>query len=101
MFRSLNIASGEANLIDNISRRKKNLSVDIDYNHKPESNRARLNADFNDYRATRYLMAAEWDLSASKVYIVIYINLLNDFIFFSFIGNKQILEAKNRGSGAF
>ena len=66
MFRSLNIASGEANLIDNISRRKKNLSVDIDYNHKPESNRARLNADFNDYRATRYLMAAEWDLSASK-----------------------------------
>ena len=55
----LNIASGEAYLIDNISRRKKNLSVDIDYNHKPESNRGRLNADFNDYRATRYLMAAE------------------------------------------
>ena len=56
---SLNIASDDANHIDNISRRKNNLSSDIDYNHKPESNRGRLNAEFNDYRATRYLMAAE------------------------------------------
>ena len=55
----LNIASDDANHIDNISRRKNNLSGDIDYNHRPESNRGRLNADFNDYRATRYLMAAE------------------------------------------
>ena len=56
---SLNIASGDANHIDNISRRKNNLFSDIDYNHKPESNRGRLSADFNDYRATRYLKAAE------------------------------------------
>ena len=55
----LNIASDDANHIDNISRRKNNLTSDIDYNHKPESNRGRLNPDFNDYRATRYLMAAE------------------------------------------
>ncbi len=55
----LDIASSEANHIDNISRRKNNLTSDIDYNHKPESNRGRLNADFNDYRATKYLMASE------------------------------------------
>ena len=54
--------AGKAGLpaaVDNITRRKNNLPADIDYNHKPESNRGRLNAEFNDYRATRYLMAAE------------------------------------------
>ena len=54
----LNIASDDANHIDNISRRKNYLSSDIDYNHKPESNRGRLNADLNDYRATIYQTAA-------------------------------------------
>lgn len=55
----LDIASCEANHIDNISRRKNNLSTDVDYNHKPDSNRGRFNAEFIDYRATRYLIAAE------------------------------------------
>ena len=55
----LKIASGDAYHIDDISRRKNNLSSDIDYNHKTERNRGRLNSEFNDYRATRYLMAAE------------------------------------------
>ncbi len=55
----LDIASNEANHIDNISRRKNNLSTDVDYNYKPDSNRGRFNAEFIDYRATRYLIAAE------------------------------------------
>ena len=59
--------AGKPAAVDNISRRKNNLSADIDYNHKPEQNRNRSNADFNDYRATRYIQVAEENIISRKI----------------------------------
>ena len=59
--------AGKPAAVDNISRRKNNLSADIDYNHKPEQNRNRSNADFNDYRATRYIQVAEDNIISRKI----------------------------------
>ena len=62
--------AGKPAAVDNITRRKNNLSADIDYNHKPETNRNRILADFNDYRATRYLQVAEDNIVSKKYQLV-------------------------------
>ena len=59
--------AGKPAAVDNISRRKNNLPADIDYNHKPSANRNRMLADFNDYRATRYIQVVEDNIVSKKI----------------------------------